>query len=74
MTKEQKWLTDDKGRHIAHVVSAAQDDVERVLKAEINDDDGRSDWVWVRLANGDLLLGMFPCGATYEKVSSALNA
>lgn len=29
---------------------------------------GRSDWVWITLPNGDLILGVFPYGSTYEAV------
>lgn len=27
--------------------------------------DGRSEWLWVRFANGDLMCGFFPHGDTY---------
>lgn len=31
--------------------------------------DGRSSWVWVRLADGTLVLGVMPQGDTYERMS-----
>lgn len=62
-------LTDEEGRHIAHVTPATADEVFNVLFAPIDGSDGRSAPVWVRLANGDLLLGVFPEGETYISVS-----
>lgn len=48
------------------VKSAAASAVTEVLDSKISDPDGRSQWVWVRLPDGDLILGIFPQGATYE--------
>lgn len=62
-------LTDDEGRHVAHVTPATTEDVFTVLFAPQDGSDGRSEPVWVRLASGDLLLGVFPLGDTYESVS-----
>lgn len=36
-------------------------------------DDTRSGWTWVRLADGDLILGFFPCGGTYEALETVVN-
>lgn len=36
-----------------------------VIDAAPNTGDGRSDWHWFRLANGDLMLATFPQGETY---------
>ncbi len=36
-----------------------------VLAASDTDEDGRSEWLWVRLPNGDLVLGVYPQGDTY---------
>lgn len=38
--------------------------VEHLVAQPINDD-GRSEWFWLRLANGDLMVGLFPRGDTY---------
>lgn len=43
---------------------ADKESVSLVLGAE-ESTDGRSPWVWVRLPNGDLILGVFPQGETY---------
>lgn len=43
-------------------------DVELVLGQDENSSDGRSNWVWVTLPNGDVVLGVFPQGATYEQI------
>ena len=53
---------------LAVVHPAKQEDVDTVLNAPLNDD-GRSEWQWFRLPNGDLILGVFPCGDTYFAVA-----
>lgn len=50
---------------LAHVHPASQDAVDLVLSASIEGNEGRSNWIWVRLPNGDLILGVFPQGDTY---------
>jgi len=50
---------------IATIHPASEDSVHTVLNASVNDEDGRSNWVWLRLPNGDLILGVFPQGDTY---------
>ena len=50
---------------IAHVKPASNESVVEVLGAGEDDDEGRSSWVWVRLASGDLFLGVFPYSGTY---------
>lgn len=47
------------------VQTAPQEAVDYVLKADPETLDGRSQWVWIRLSNGDLILGLFPQGDTY---------
>lgn len=37
------------------------------------DNDGRSEWQWFRLANGDLILGVFPRGDTYIETEADPN-
>ena len=49
---------------IAEYHRASPAAVERVLEAPLTGD-GRSEWRWIRLANGDLILGVFPHGETY---------
>lgn len=53
---------------IATIHPASAEAVSIVLDADEHDPDGRSNWVWVRLPNGDLLLGIFPQGETYFAV------
>ena len=51
---------------IAIVTDADPAIAEKVMAASTTDKaNGRSKWVWVRLANGDLILGVFPYGDTY---------
>lgn len=39
--------------------------VTSVLSSPLNTTDGKSNWYWFRLPNGDLALGAFPQGDTY---------
>ena len=55
----------DTGFHLAWVQPASEESVQTVLNADEHSSDGRSNWVWVRLRNGDLILGVFPQGDTY---------
>ncbi len=58
----------DSGKlHLATIAPADSKVCRMVLRADPNSDDGRSQYVWVRLANGDLILGVYPQGETYEK-------
>lgn len=59
---------DDSDRLLAMIHPASEESVKRVLSADENSDDGRSQWCWIRLANGDLILGIFPQGDTYFAV------
>ena len=52
---------------------ASPQEVEYVLSQATTDDDGRSDWRWIRLPNGDLILGVFPQGETYLLISDSPN-
>lgn len=60
--------TDD--LELAYVTPALPEDVE-ALKAANVDSEGRSEWVWLRLRDGTLILGIFPCGDTYMQYSDA---
>jgi hypothetical protein len=53
---------------IAWACDASHEAVDHVLTRDIGED-GRSPWIWLRLANGDLALAVFPRGNTYEYVS-----
>lgn len=56
----------EEGNLLAVLAPAEPDAVRTVLRAEEGGEDGRSTWKWVRFANGDLALAVFPQGATYE--------
>lgn len=45
--------------------SASQESIIKVLEAVEGDEDGRSQFFWFRLDNGDLILGVYPQGDTY---------
>jgi hypothetical protein len=53
---------------IAYQGEARQQAVERVLAAPVGTGDGRSEFFWLRLANGDLYLAVAPQGETYESL------
>ena len=68
-------LQDDRGQHLAHVQPADSMDVVDMLALHENRDGrGRSPWVWVTLANGDLMLATFPQGDDYERFAQKVNA
>jgi hypothetical protein len=54
---------------LAWYYEASQEAVDFVLAQPEGDDDGRSSWTWLRLANGDLALAVFPRGDTYLEVA-----
>ena len=60
-------LTDDEtGHFLASIGDARPETVEFVLNSPVGTGDGRSEWFWLRLNNGDLFLCVAPQGATYE--------
>lgn len=65
------YAIDDSGRDtdqtIAIVHPASEESVGAVICANPNAELGwtRSQWMWVRLQNGDLILGLFPQDDTY---------
>lgn len=68
MTKLQAhhvYDDDDPERVIATVHPASPESVALVAAASENDPDGRSQPMWIRLPNGDLILGVYPQGDTY---------
>lgn len=65
MQPHHTYDDDDPSRVIASIHPASPDIVEKVLAADQTSDDGRSQWVWLRLPNGDLILGVYPQGDTY---------
>lgn len=70
------FLEDESGANttieIGYHTKAKQKDVNFVLAQPINLD-GRSEWRWIRLQNGTLILGCFPCGDTYIEISDNLK-
>lgn len=50
-------------------VEASPASVLQVLGADEGTGHGRSKFEWLRLQNGDLILGVWPHGDTYESVS-----
>ena len=58
---------------IATCFPASLDAVNKVLEMVVGDD-GRSDFQWIRLCNGDLILGVFPHGDGYFAVEPDVEA
>jgi hypothetical protein len=54
------------GEPVAHIQYARPEAAARVLSAPVGTGEGRSAFFWIRLHNGDLMLGVFPQGETYE--------
>lgn len=54
---------------LAYIAPANPEAARKVLDAKEGDSHGRSEYVWVRLQNGDLILGVFPRGDTYLEAS-----
>lgn len=61
---------DDPVTLIGHKVPANRQDVDTVLLALKGDPNGRSEWTWIVLANGDVCLATFPQGELYERLNS----
>lgn len=61
-------VPEDNDNTILSVHPASKEAVELVSKATEDGMDGRSNWVWVRLTNGDLMLAVYPQGETYMAV------
>ena len=72
-------------RPIATAFPANADAVERLLAKpvsrfrgpefpDVDADDSRSEWIWVRLVNGDMLLGFFPRGDAYMEAEADMEA
>lgn len=64
-TAHTTYDDEDSSRPLAHIHPASEASVQLVLAADEQSDDGRSQFVWLRLPNGDLMLGVFPQGDTY---------
>ena len=53
------------GQCIAYIADASAQAAADIIAADEGDENGRSQWLWVRLDNGDLLLATYPQGDTY---------
>jgi len=61
LKRDPEWETES----IALRQNASQEMAEYVISQKEADLDGRSQYYWFRLSNGDLILGVYPCGDTY---------
>ena len=59
--------------HLATIAPADPKVARKVMRAKVDSEDGRSQYVWCRFANGDLMLGVFPQGETYLETEADLG-
>lgn len=52
-------------REITNTRPASEESVKIILAADPASPDGRSEWTWFHLSNGDMIFGCFPQGDTY---------
>lgn len=50
-----------------YVEDAHPNYVTKVIAADPESDDGRSQWLWITLPNGDKLIACYPQGDTYSE-------
>lgn len=61
------------GYSLSVSASANEQAVQRVLNMPVGDDT-RSEFKWIRLVNGDLILGVYPTGDGYFDVEADVEA
>lgn len=55
------------------ITNAYQEDVNLVLSGDPNQEDTRSQWLWLRFPDGTLILGVFPQGEQYFNVERGVE-
>ena len=70
---QDKDVDDSKPALIAITGKADPEMARMVMSQSPGGNDGRSEWLWVRLGNGDLLLACYPQGETYEMTEGDIN-
>lgn len=65
----EQIVDDDLGLPIARCCVASSDDALKVLKQPCDTGNGCLKFMWLRLRDGTLMLGVFPQGDTYMDVS-----
>lgn len=68
-----EYTVDDPTTLIAHCDAATEVEVNKTLFA-LEGDNGRSEFRWLLLANGDLFLTLAPRGKLYEDIWGLLAA
>jgi hypothetical protein len=63
--KQYQVGEDDDGPLFITLKPASAESVATVLAASEGDPEGRSEWLWVRLPDGGLVLGVYPQSDTY---------
>lgn len=74
MRVREHFIELDDDERVMSFKPASAEGIRTVIWADENSDDGRSEWLWVRLPNGDLMLGLFPQGETYMLVEDEANS
>ena len=65
-------IFDEENKMIAESRTASPEFVEKILSAPVTEN-GRSVFKYFRLTNGDLILGVYPCGDMYFETESDEN-
>ncbi len=60
-------------RHLAHSYPERDTGLVARLIAQPEDEDGRSEWRWLHLDSGDLMVGFFPRGNSYSDCEQAFT-
>ena len=60
-------------RHLAHSYAVRDTGLVARLIAQPEDEDGRSEWRWLFLDSGDLMVGFFPRGNSYSDCEVAFT-
>lgn len=77
--QQQKWDADTrewvKVSPEVTMWPASAEGVGRVIAAnpDLLDGETRSEWLWIRFANGDLVLGLFPQDDLYDSLEKTIN-
>lgn len=58
--------TVDLGQGVFQMQDTSREAAQEIINAQVDDDeDGRSEWFWLRCPNGDLMFACYPMGDLY---------
>ncbi len=65
-------MSDDRKIHVADCFPVRDTALVEHMLAQSEGHDTRSEWTWLRTADGDLIVGFFPSGETYESLENVV--